>query len=244
MTERSIAGDRRERLAVARPGYWLVRDDWPHPATRDRVAAAHLDPAELSALASLPAPARDDRLRGRLAAKEAVLTWLAERGIRGVEPRDVHVGNDAAGRPRVRIGGRRGLVGAPAVSVAHRRPAAVAAVGPPGQATGIDLELVEPRGSVFTRLALTARELGLGERGGIGRDEWVTRVWTIKEAVAKSAGTGLRGRPKDFVVREIDGDWARATGPDAPQGLWVRSSREGDLVVSVVARRDDGPSDA
>ena len=49
--------------------------------------------------------------------------------------------------------------------------------------------------------------------------------------MAKAAGTGLRGRPKDFVVRQVDGDWALA------EGRWVRSAREGDLVVSIVAER-------
>lgn len=244
MTDASIAGGGRDGLAAPRPGYWLVRGGWPGAAARERVAAAYLDPTELSALDALPAPAGDDRLRGRVAVKDAVRGWLAERGVRGIHARDVHVDNDAAGRPRVRIGGPHGLVGAPAVSVAHRRPVAVAAVGPPGQATGIDLEAVEPRGSVFARLALTPGELRLGDAAGIGRDEWVTRAWTVKEAVAKAAGTGLRGRPKDFVVREVDGGWARATGPDAPGGLWVRSSREDDLVVSVVVRRDDVCRDA
>ena len=229
---------------MPRTGYWLVRGGWSGDAVRDRAAAAYLDPKELSAFAALPGPARDDRLRGRVAVKDAVRTWLAARGVRDIQAQDVHVDNDAAGRPRVRIGGRHGVVGAPAVSVAHRRPVAVAAVGPPGQATGIDAELIEPRGSVFARLALTAGELRLGDAAGIGRHEWVTRAWTVKEAVGKAAGTGLRGRPKDFVVREVDGDWARATGPDAPGGLWVRSSREDDLVVSVVVPRDEMSRDA
>ena len=229
---------------MPRPGYWLLRGGWPRAAAREQVAAAYLDPTELSALAALPALARDDRLRGRVAVKDAVRAWLAERGVRGIQPPDIQVDNDAAGRPRVRVGGPHGLVGAPAVSVAHRRPVAVAAVGPPGEATGIDLEVVEPRGSVFARLALTAGELHLGDAAGIGRDEWVTRAWTVKEAVAKAAGTGLRGRPKDFVVREVDGDRVRATGPDAPGGLWVRSSREDDLVVSVVLGRDESFPDA
>ena len=82
---------------------------------------------------------------------------------------------------------------------------------------------------MFARLALTGQELALGS--GHDPDEWVTRLWTVKEAVAKAAGTGLRGRPRDFVVREVDGDWAFA------EGRWVRSVREGHLVVSTVTKR-------
>ena len=219
-----------------RAGYWMLRAAWS-ASERDRVAAEHLGDGERSALDRLTVKARDDRVRGRVAAKVAVCAWLAERGVDGIDVRDVTVSNDATGRPRARIARGRRVVGAPAVSVAHRSDAAVAVAAGPGEAAGIDVERVERRGSVFTRLALTTAELGLGDAAAIDRDTWVTRAWTIKEAVAKAAGTGLQGRPKDFVVREVDGDWALARGPDDARGLWVRSSREGDLVVSVVLPR-------
>jgi phosphopantetheinyl transferase len=224
-------------VSVRRTGYWRVRASWAGPE-RDRVAAAYLDDGERSRLAHLSARALDDRVRGRVAAKDAVRAWLADRGVAGVGPRDVTITHDVSGRPVVRIGGRRRLVGAPSVSIAHRGAVAVAVAAGPGEAAGIDVEVVEARGSVFTRLALTTAELRLGDAAAMAPDAWVTRVWTVKEAVAKAAGTGLRGRPRDFVVHEVDGVWARATGPDAPGGLWVRSSREDDaMVVSVVAPR-------
>lgn len=237
MTEPSITGDAEAPLAVRRPGYWLLRARWSE-LERERVAAAYLAEAEASVLLHRSDRARDDRVRGRVAAKDAVCAWLAERGVAGVGPRDVTIDNDAAGRPFVRVFGVAGVAGSPSLSVAHRRLSAVAVAAGPGEAPGIDVELVEARGSVFARLALTAAELRLGEAAGVHPDTWVTRVWTVKEAVAKTAGTGLRGRPKDFQVHEVDGTWARATGPDAPRGLWVRSDDEDELVVSVVARRD------
>jgi phosphopantetheinyl transferase len=240
VTDPSIAGESGgplAPLAVRGPGYWIVRSTWS-PPEQTQVAATYLDETERAALSRLPERARGDRLRGRVAAIDAVRAWLAERGLDGVAPGDVSVRNDASGRPRVRVVGGRGLVGAPSVSVAHRRPVAVAVAGAPGEATGIDVEVVEPRGDVFARLALTAAELRLGRELGVATEAWVTRAWTVKEAVAKAAGTGLRGRPKDFVVLEVDGGWARAMGPDATGGVWVRSHREDDLVISVVARRD------
>ena len=143
-------------------------------------------------------------------------------GVRPPAPAGSGSATTATGRPRALVGGRAG----PRVSLAHHGATAVATAGgaPPASTS----RPIEPRGTVFARLALT----GPGALGaGHDPDEWVTRLWTVKEAVAKAAGTGLRGRPKDFVVRQVDGDWALA------EGRWVRSAREGDLVVSIVAER-------
>ena len=227
--------------ALRPSGYWLLRPEWS-ARERERVAGEYLGDNERSTLARLNTRARDDRIVGRVATKLAVCAWLADQGVDGVDVRDVTVGNDATGRPHVRIGGRRRVVAAPTVSVAHRRGTAVAVAVAAGELVGIDVEVVEPRGSVFTRLALTTAEVRRGDAAGIPRDTWVTRAWTIKEAVAKAAGSGLQGRPKDFVVQEVDGAWALATGPRVPGGLWVRSADEDDLVVSVVAQRDVAPA--
>jgi phosphopantetheinyl transferase (holo-ACP synthase) len=206
-----------------RAGYRLVRAPGVPATVLGRAAEAYLDDEERAACAALGPRARPGRVLGRIAVKEAVRDWMAARGSAPPAPRWVRIGNDGDGRPRSLVGGRAG----PRVSLAHHGGTAVAAAG--GRTAGIDVEVIAPRGTVFARLALTGPELALGT--GHDPDEWVTRLWTVKEAVAKAAGTGLRGRPKDFVVRQVDGDWALAVG------RWVRSAREGDLVVSIVAER-------
>ena len=210
-------------VTMRRAGYWLVRAPGAAAAALERAAEAYLDDDERAACAALGPRARPGRVLGRIAAKEAVRDWLAGRDRPRPAPRWVRIGNDADGRPRADVPGG----GAPRVSLAHHGTTAVATAA--GDAAGIDVEAVAARGTVFARLALTGPELALGS--GHDPDEWVTRLWTVKEAVAKAAGTGLRGRPKDFVVREVEGDWAFA------EGRWVLSAREGDLVVSTVAAR-------
>jgi phosphopantetheinyl transferase (holo-ACP synthase) len=214
-----------DTVADDRGDYWFAQAPWASTTARDRVLAGYLDDAERAELATLVATAQGSRALGRIVAKNAVRAWVAGRAGAPIRARDVRIRNDAAGRPHASVAG----IEAPGVSLAHCRGTAAAAVAPPGAPVGIDVEAIEPRGSVFARLALTEAELRLGE--GLAIDEWVTRAWTVKEAVAKAAGTGLRGRPKDFVVHEVDGDWAWAAG------LWVRSAREGDLVVSTVRPR-------
>lgn len=195
----------RRTIVERRPGHWLARTDAP---------------------AVTPAAARQRRaVLGRLVAERAVAAWFAADGRAAGEPGGVRIGRDAAGRPWVRVGGVEPV----GLSLAHCGPVAVATVAPVGTPVGIDAEVVEARGPVFARLALTAGELRLG--AGDDPEAWVTRAWTVKEAVAKAAGTGLRGRPRDFVVTDVDGAWARACGH------WVHTTRDGDLVVSRVCRR-------
>jgi phosphopantetheinyl transferase len=213
-------------LAEPRTGYWIVRDPSGRLAQDAPVLAAYLGPGERAALHHLRPPARRARALGRIAGKDAVCRWLADRGAPVGAPRSVRICNDRGGRPRVVVAGREPV----RISLAHCRSVAVAAVAP--MDAGVDVEVVEPRGTVFARLALSERELRLGE--ALDPDEWVTRAWTIKEAVAKAAGTGLRGRPKDFVVHELDGDWAFASG------RWVRTAREGHMMVSTVHQHRTG----
>jgi phosphopantetheinyl transferase (holo-ACP synthase) len=216
---------RRRILLARRDRYWIARAVWASPSDRDRLEAVVLDDAERADLAALPPRARDGRLLGRLAGKAAAREWLVARGRPAPEMRDVRIRNDGTGRPRLEVAGSEPVQ----VSLAHCGTTAVATARS-GHA-GVDVEVIERRGPVFARLALTATELRLGERAGGDVDEWVTRAWTIKEAVAKAAGTGLQGRPKGIVVDDVDGAWAHAAGH------WVRTAREGGLIVSVVAPR-------
>jgi phosphopantetheinyl transferase len=207
-------------LVHDRGDYWIAGAPWTSAGARDLLLDAYLAPSEREDLARLAPAARNGRALGRIVAKEAVRRWLADAGVGPVALGSIRIGNDPGGRPRVTIG----MYEPVAVSIAHCGSTAVAAVA--AVRAGVDVEAIEARGPVFARLALTPSELRLGE--GHDPDEWVTRLWTVKEAVAKVEGTGLRGRPKDIVVSAVEGDLA------VVGGHVVRSAREGDMVVSAV----------
>jgi len=211
-------------VALRRAGYWLARARLVPPAALDAAAADVLDEQERAEYGVLGARARRDRVVGRIAAKAAVEEWLAV----AVPWRAIRIANDPTGRPRAEV--PPGLR-APHISLAHHGPVGVAtaSAGP----TGIDVEVIADRGPTFARLALTPAELHLGT--GEDPAEWVTRLWTVKEAVAKATGTGLRGRPKAITVSAFEGPWCRAGDH------WAHTTREGDLLVTV-ATLTPGPA--
>ncbi len=211
-------------LADRRDGYWYMDEHWRSSASRDLVARRYLGEDERDEYFALTPKAQRDWILGRIAVKDAVRDVLWQRGAGPIFPLEVRVTNDGAGRPVVELPGGERL----GVSLAHRNGVAVATVAEEGDA-GIDVEVVEPRSEAFAAMCLSDDELALG--AGMPPDVWVTRAWTAKEAAAKADGTGLRGRPRDFVVRRVDGDWTLVND------RWVRTTQEGEHIVSTVRQR-------
>jgi phosphopantetheinyl transferase (holo-ACP synthase) len=211
-------------LAERRGGYWYMDEHWRSSASRDLIARRYLGEEERDEYFALTPKAQRDWIVGRIAVKDAVRDVLWQRGAGPIFPLEVRVRNDERGRPLVDVPGDERL----SVSLSHRGGVAVAAVTVDGVA-GIDLEVVEPRSDTFAAMCMGDDEIALG--AGLPHDVWVARAWTAKEAVAKADGTGLQGRPKDFVVRRVDGDWTQVND------RWVHTTQEGDLIVSTVRER-------
>jgi phosphopantetheinyl transferase (holo-ACP synthase) len=203
-----------------------TRSQVPFDASTDLRALAdeYLDPTEQAAFESKPGRGRVEWLLGRVAAKDAVQRHLVSRGFALIDPTRIVVDNDAHGCPRVRVQGAGLATRGVRVSIAHKPGVAVAVaaifrkspVSPdadgPSVGIGIDVEAVEPRSPTFERTVLTPAERSLQAATGDGRDTWLTRLWTVKEAVAKATGLGLRGRPKDFEIDAVLDDRLRCRG--------------------------------
>ncbi|MFE4513467.1 beta-ketoacyl synthase N-terminal-like domain-containing protein [Kitasatospora sp. NPDC056783] len=248
----------RNTLSTPQPGGWvLLHERWPDLASRDLIMRNHLGTAERARYERQPPRGRRAWLLGRIAVKDAVRRLLWQQGDATVFPAEIEVLNEDSGRPRV-----AGLHGRTLpeleVSLAHRAEAAVALVRPRrpggGPGAGIDLEEVVERPAETLRVALGPAELALLAecRRVHGGSEalWFSRFWAAKEAVAKSEGTGLRGRPRDFAVVAAEPSALtvvtagpagprthrlRCTGVDSPPGLPERS------YVVAWTRADDGP---
>jgi 3-oxoacyl-(acyl-carrier-protein) synthase/malonyl CoA-acyl carrier protein transacylase/phosphopantetheinyl transferase (holo-ACP synthase) len=205
--------------ASMRPeGYCLAEERWRSTASRYFVARRYLDGDEQTQYAAKVGPAQRAWLLGRIAIKDAIRQLLWARGAGPLYPIELRVHKAADGRPLVSGPWTNDL----RVSVAHKETLAVALVAE-GADVGIDIERIEPRPADFVRAAFTEAELGLLAHAD--RDEWLTRAWVAKEAVAKARGTGLQGDPRRFVLSAIDGARLRV------DGVWVCTRREGEHIV-------------
>lgn len=189
----------RATLSRPQPGGWvLLREYWSDVASRELIMRNHLGRAERDDYERSPLRGRRGWLLGRIAAKDAVRTWLWEHGSGPLFPAEVGIGNAENGRPFAH--GVPGETLPPLdISLAHTVDLAVAIARPAGAGVGIDIEEVTERspGAVF--VALGDRERAL-LRGLAAKTLWFTRFWAAKEAAAKADGTGLDGAPRRFTV--------------------------------------------
>jgi phosphopantetheinyl transferase len=145
-----------------------------------------------------PARVRAQWLLGRVAAKDAVRQWMAERHALVLAPVDVEIRKDPRGRPVAWIAGGAPVV--PDVSISHSDGHCVAAAVDPALRVGVDLER-GPRELERVRHGFTPEELAaLDALDARARDEAVLALWAAKEAASKALGTGLEGAPRAWRV--------------------------------------------
>ncbi len=217
----------RNRIAQRQPGGWyLIRDPWPDPATRELFMRRYLNTAERADYQRRTPRGARQWLLGRVAVKDAVRQWLWDTGAGPVFPIEVTVRNDdASGRPLV-----AGPFDEPLeVSIAHTGSMAAALAGSPDQCPtgiGIDIEQITYHDERTVAAILTEAECRLLDSlcsSVAERPSWVTLFWTAKEAVAKAAGTGLGGRPHQFQVKRVDGNKLLVAAGERAPSRWVQT---------------------
>lgn len=116
-------------------------------------------------------------LGGRLALKKAISAVI------GVSLKETEVlSHEGSGKPSLFIRGKKSLL---PFSITHSNGFAVAAVAPEDKYIGIDLEKIAPRINAWKTDFFHDTELTADS------DEFLTALWTQKEAVVKLLGTGL-----------------------------------------------------
>jgi acyl transferase domain-containing protein/phosphopantetheinyl transferase len=169
------------------------------------LAHLYLTSDEIAASRSMVGQRPSQYILGRIAAKDAVRFWLAQRsGGEMAHPALIAIDTDSNGRPVVRP--IAGFATMPQISIAHTTGVALAAAS--SQIVGVDLELASlPSADLLAEFA-TPDEVALlpsfDERDN--DPTWPMRLWCAKETVGKAVGTGLAGTPGNFQLAQADAD--------------------------------------
>ncbi|MCB1027055.1 MAG: polyketide synthase dehydratase domain-containing protein, partial [Microthrixaceae bacterium] len=211
--------DERTVAQRQRSGWWLLLERWTDSASRELMVRRYTDADERTDYSARNPLAQRSWLLGRAVAKDAVRQHLWAMGAPPMYPVEVQVGHDDAGAPHVSAPTEAtGLH----LSIAHSAHVGVARLSTEGP-VGIDVEQVKPRGEGFSALAFTDAERRILARASDQQpgdpvaandddpdfDVRLTAMWAAKEAAAKAAGTGLQGRPGDWMITEAVGDRIR-----------------------------------
>ncbi len=170
------------------------------------LAHLYLTSDEIAASRSMVGQRPSQYILGRIAAKDAVRFWLAQRtGGEMAHPALIAIDIDANGRPVVRP--MPGFATMPQISIAHTTGVALAAAS--SHIVGVDLELASrPSDDLLAEFATPDEEALLPSFDERENDPtWPMRLWCAKETVGKAVGTGLAGTPRNFQLAqaEVDG---------------------------------------
>jgi 4'-phosphopantetheinyl transferase len=138
--------------------------------------------------------------------------WTAKNLLRRCDPAcaelpldSITVENEPAGAPYVLV--QAGQRWSGSLSLSHRDDLAVCALAPEaGRSVGIDLEKVEPRSEEFILDYFTPAEIErIAACSPEQHERWVALTWSIKEALLKLAGIGLRLDTRKIELVSADG---------------------------------------
>ncbi len=115
------------------------------------------------------------------------------------------------------------------VSIAHSGNCAVAAAGP--RALGVDLERIQPRNPGLIRRIAREEERSMLAALPLDETRIVILAWTLKEAVLKATGTGLRRAMRDLVLDlDVRRQRGRCIFPDRAPMYLCYGERSGFMV--------------
>ena len=170
-----------------------------------------------------------DWLVGRIAARRAISTWMADHD--GNPAEDPEIGYDGEGRPVVTQETGRPVF----ISVSHK--AGIAAAAAADLPIGIDLERLtavrDPH--LLAQTAFTLEEGELLAEAGWDESAEIAIAWSAKEAAAKSIGQKLLGHETSFAITQVDLAQARIRLAHARGPVDAFYTLDGDFVCVVAA---------
>ena len=193
---------------------------------------------------------RTDWLRGRWTAKR--LLQLADPACSNLPIQSIQVANEPEGAPYLLINGNQRYPGI--LSISHCGPYALCALSE--NRMGCDLEHIERRPDIFIEDFFTRAEVQrVRESPEVQRPILVNLVWSMKEAVLKSIGKGLRldtrmvevDPPRDLTLAKAKKPgWKPVTvhspAVNQPISAWWQLKNEYVLTLAVIPEAQRRPA--
>ncbi|HET6346832.1 MAG TPA: 4'-phosphopantetheinyl transferase superfamily protein, partial [Myxococcota bacterium] len=253
ITLRDLAPDERfepaRRYMPAPSTLILPLDEVQRLLAEDEVAtlARYLSPSEQARFAALKLDKRRlEWLAARIAAKRLIReAWFGREGAI-VPYTAITIHRDSLGAPEVEIVGDKSP--APRISMSHSAGVAAAFLSPHvAVRPGIDVERIEARDASFEQTYFTEAEQAQA-RAASRREEALTEIWAVKEAMLKALGLGARvdfrevealGGPEGWRVT-LRGDAEKRAASLGVAEAQVEVETQGDRVIARVLLPADG----
>jgi 4'-phosphopantetheinyl transferase len=218
-------------------------DSWPEAPEHPDADSAYLDAAERSAAAKLRVP----QARQRFIRRRILLRRLLAQQT-GVPPEAINYETNRCGKPRLAPAGHGVQLH---FNASHSGSAYAVALWRQSP-VGIDIEAMKRRVDHGHLLAAAAREheratILAGPAHDLGR--LAMRLWVVKEALLKAAGTGLQTDPRsiDCPAEVFSGnDVSLETSFTTPEGTFcarLAVTERGGLAIAVAWPVRAGPSE-
>ncbi|MFB6351999.1 MAG: 4'-phosphopantetheinyl transferase superfamily protein, partial [Bradymonadaceae bacterium] len=193
---------------------------------------------------------RGEWLAARVAAKQLVSRHA--RDFSGYRPdlADVTVAKNAEGAPRVELRGEAEKVltdfPMPNLTLTHAGGVAIAGIAGPGHRArvGVDLEAIEERDENFADNYFTDTERDIELRGPDGQlqdpSTTLTALWSVKEAVSKALGLGLKLALGELLVENLTRESGHAVADMSLNGKAAEAYEDLDAESLEARVRVDG----
>ncbi len=162
---------------------------------------------------------RNQFVLGRLAVRQLLGRLLDRR------PEDVTLNVQSSGQVVAPDSGFK-------ISIAHSQNRAVAIASK--RTIGVDLEYISEKPETLLNYIMNEQESGAVKRLPLSVSEQLFLTWTLKEAVLKAKGTGLRISPRKLTVC-VDLEENRATIKDSEEQIWLATFSITPPYVLVIA---------
>ncbi len=229
--------------ATTYPIYWLLIERTPASHSEAGAFLSAGERQKLSAMRFLKR--RDEWLLGRWAAKTLIRSLP---DYQDYSPAEIEIVNDANGAPLFSLPGAQ--ISPDRLSISHSGQLALCGLTQvPTMGVGVDLEKIEPRSEDFIQDYFTPDEQRLvGSFPPKVKHTAVTLIWSMKEAMLKALGVGLRRDTRQVEVHTLGdgnpGDWQEASvgEPQTEKRPWLAWwQRRGDYVMTMAALAEGLP---